>query len=116
MVGPFLHSKQFDPTFIETRVEPKVIHLCWAVGVLLIYSNDLNENSCGPAADGSQLFALSAVSRVQELQFPAVDPNWYQKLEAIESLDDRYKALWNVLLEYVFTPILAIRKLSKLCI
>ncbi|XP_042013307.1 probable ubiquitin-like-specific protease 2B isoform X6 [Salvia splendens] len=41
----------------------------------------------------------SAVSRVQELQFPAVDPNWYQKLEAIESLDDRYKALWNVLLE-----------------
>lgn len=43
--------------------------------------------------------ALSAVSRVQELQFPAVDPNWYQKLEAIESLDDRYKALWNVLLE-----------------
>ncbi|XP_042017396.1 probable ubiquitin-like-specific protease 2B isoform X2 [Salvia splendens] len=41
----------------------------------------------------------SAVSRVQELQFPAVDPNWYQKLEAIESLDDRYKALWNVLLD-----------------
>ncbi|KAL1541724.1 Ulp1 peptidase [Salvia divinorum] len=41
----------------------------------------------------------SAVSRVQELQFPAVDPNWYQKLEAIESLDGRYKALWNVLLD-----------------
>ncbi|XP_047972793.1 probable ubiquitin-like-specific protease 2B isoform X1 [Salvia hispanica] len=41
----------------------------------------------------------SAVSRVQELKFPAVDPNWYQKREAIESLDDKYKAVWNVLLD-----------------
>ncbi|XP_057804969.1 probable ubiquitin-like-specific protease 2B [Salvia miltiorrhiza] len=41
----------------------------------------------------------SAASRVQELKFPAVDPDWYEKCEAIGSLDDRYKALWNVLLD-----------------
>ncbi|KAL1566415.1 Ulp1 peptidase [Salvia divinorum] len=41
----------------------------------------------------------SAVSRVQELKFPAVDPNWYQKREAIESLDDKYRAVWNILLD-----------------
>ena len=98
MVGPFLHSKQFYHTFIKTHVEPKVI-FCWTEGVLWIYSNDLYENSFVPAADGSQIFALTAVSRVQELKFPAVDPNWYQKREAIESLDDKYKAVWNVLLE-----------------
>ncbi|XP_012838859.1 PREDICTED: probable ubiquitin-like-specific protease 2B isoform X1 [Erythranthe guttata] len=37
--------------------------------------------------------------QVQELKFPAIDSNWYKKQEAIESLDVRYKALWNVLLD-----------------
>ncbi|GER47790.1 sentrin-specific protease [Striga asiatica] len=36
---------------------------------------------------------------LQELKFPAVDSDWYQKQEAIGSLDMRYKALWNVLLD-----------------
>ncbi|KAK4434248.1 putative ubiquitin-like-specific protease 2B [Sesamum alatum] len=38
-------------------------------------------------------------SGLQELTFPAVDSSWYEKQEAIESLDVRYKALWNVLLD-----------------
>ncbi|KAL0368857.1 UNVERIFIED_CONTAM: putative ubiquitin-like-specific protease 2B [Sesamum calycinum] len=38
-------------------------------------------------------------SGLHELKFPAVDSSWYEKQEAIESLDVRYKALWNVLLD-----------------
>ncbi|KAL3619599.1 hypothetical protein CASFOL_034511 [Castilleja foliolosa] len=41
----------------------------------------------------------ASASQLQELKFPAVDSNWYQKQEAIGSLDVRYKALWNVLLD-----------------
>ncbi|KAL3634050.1 hypothetical protein CASFOL_021104 [Castilleja foliolosa] len=42
----------------------------------------------------------ASASQLQELTFPTVDSNWYQKQEAIGSLDVRYKTLWNVLLEF----------------
>lgn len=42
---------------------------------------------------------LCTVSGLQELKFPVVDSYWYQKQEAIESLDVRYKAVWKALLE-----------------
>ncbi|CAI9757007.1 unnamed protein product [Fraxinus pennsylvanica] len=38
-------------------------------------------------------------SGIQELYFPAVDSNWYEKQEAIESLNMRYKELWKVRLD-----------------
>ncbi|KAG8369178.1 hypothetical protein BUALT_Bualt15G0124200 [Buddleja alternifolia] len=38
-------------------------------------------------------------SGIHELRFPTLDSNWYQKQEAIQSLDLRYKALWSVLLD-----------------
>ncbi|KAH6797239.1 hypothetical protein C2S52_021793 [Perilla frutescens var. hirtella] len=38
-------------------------------------------------------------SGLQELKFPAVESKWYQKREAIESLNAKYKALWHVLLD-----------------
>ncbi|KAL6573243.1 hypothetical protein OROHE_001702 [Orobanche hederae] len=49
--------------------------------------------------DGVQDDIIHTASGLQELKFPAVDSDWYQKQEAIGSLDMRYKALWNVLLD-----------------
>ncbi|CAA0809118.1 Probable ubiquitin-like-specific protease 2B [Striga hermonthica] len=49
--------------------------------------------------DGVQGDLIHNASGLQELKFPAVDSEWYQKQDAIGSLDVRYKALWNVLLD-----------------
>ncbi|KAL2520727.1 putative ubiquitin-like-specific protease 2B [Forsythia ovata] len=38
-------------------------------------------------------------SEIEGLKFPTVDSDWYEKQEAIQSLDVRYKALWNILLD-----------------
>ncbi|XP_057974627.1 probable ubiquitin-like-specific protease 2B isoform X2 [Malania oleifera] len=38
-------------------------------------------------------------SGIEELKFAVVDPNWSGKQEAIISLDLRYKAVWNVVLD-----------------
>ncbi|GFP89554.1 probable ubiquitin-like-specific protease 2b [Phtheirospermum japonicum] len=64
--------------------------------------DDIIYNASDLAGDRwtSYLLLLYTASRLQELKFPAVDSNWYQKQEAIGSLDVRYKALWNVLLEF----------------
>ncbi|EPS60849.1 hypothetical protein M569_13952 [Genlisea aurea] len=41
----------------------------------------------------------SNATGMHELKFPVVDCNWYEKLEAIESLDSKYRALLCVALE-----------------
>ncbi|XP_073275630.1 probable ubiquitin-like-specific protease 2B [Primulina huaijiensis] len=41
----------------------------------------------------------ASVSGIHELKFTAVDSDWYEKKEAIASLDVKYKALWNSLLD-----------------
>lgn len=43
--------------------------------------------------------AVCTVSGIHELKFTVVDSDWYEKKEAIASLDVKYKALWNSLLE-----------------
>ncbi|KAL3830387.1 hypothetical protein ACJIZ3_019189 [Penstemon smallii] len=61
-------------------------------GTISIYfiAKDAKQNEIGCSA---------SVSGIQELRFAAADTNWYKKLEAIESLDMRYKALWDVLFD-----------------
>ncbi|KZV37400.1 Cysteine protein superfamily protein [Dorcoceras hygrometricum] len=41
----------------------------------------------------------ASVSGIHELKFTAFDSDWYEKKEAITSLDVKYKALWNSLLD-----------------
>ncbi|XP_073046431.1 probable ubiquitin-like-specific protease 2B isoform X3 [Primulina eburnea] len=41
----------------------------------------------------------ASVSGVHELKFTSVDSNWYEKKKAIASLDVKYKALWDTLLD-----------------
>ncbi|CAI9784206.1 unnamed protein product [Fraxinus pennsylvanica] len=49
-------------------------------------------------AVGDEIDNNTSVPGIQELNFPAVDSNWYEKQEAIGSLNVRYKELWKVLL------------------
>uniref|UniRef100_A0A5B6Z6E4 Putative ubiquitin-like-specific protease 2B isoform X2 n=1 Tax=Davidia involucrata TaxID=16924 RepID=A0A5B6Z6E4_DAVIN len=42
---------------------------------------------------------VHSTSGIVELEFVVVDSDWYQKQDAITSLDVRYKALWNVVFD-----------------
>ncbi|KAL2498053.1 putative ubiquitin-like-specific protease 2B [Abeliophyllum distichum] len=44
-------------------------------------------------------FQNTSASEIEGLKFPTFDSDWYEKQEAIKSLDVRYKALWNILLD-----------------
>ncbi|KAA8528357.1 hypothetical protein F0562_035712 [Nyssa sinensis] len=49
--------------------------------------------------DEAQAENVLGTSGIEELKFFVVDSDWYEKQDAIVSLDMKYKALWNVLFD-----------------
>ncbi|KAG9130468.1 hypothetical protein Leryth_004424 [Lithospermum erythrorhizon] len=51
------------------------------------------------ARDSQQVLNLDGTSSVEELKFSVVDSLWHEKIEEIISLNVKYKALWNFMLD-----------------